>query len=111
MRTTILILFLLPIISQAQVNRSANELARENVKDYVLLKIFRNENYQPVSYTVLKPIKQEHSPIVWSINHTFHIIDSQFVANKKIAVAQPYLFSFYLDKRLNVVLAEGFSAK
>jgi len=46
--------------------------------------------------------------IAWSISHQFEIVDSQFVADKKVAVRKPYYFSFYLDKKLKVVAAESF---
>ncbi|MGK2863495.1 MAG: hypothetical protein ACSLE0_16305 [Chitinophagaceae bacterium] len=111
MRFSLLLFFLVPFISPAQINRSANELARENVQEYIISKLFKDINYQPVSYSSLKPLKQDRSEIAWSINHKFQIIDTQFVADKKIAVAKPYLFSFYLDKKLNVISAESFYAQ
>ena len=106
----LLLLFLLnfSFFSNAQVNRSANELAREKVSEYIVTKIFKDLLYKPVSYSELKPQNQPHVDIAWSINHKFEITDSQFVADKKIAVTKPYFFSFYLDKKLKVVTAESY---
>ena len=108
MRILLVLLLNLPFFSKAQVNRSANELARENVQEYIVTKVFTGLSYKSVSYDELKPQKQKHSKIIWSVNHKFEIVDSQFVADKKIAVRKPYNFSFYLDKNLQVVMAESF---
>ena len=106
----ILLLFLLgaPFLSMAQIDRSANELAREKVQEYIVTKLFKDLPYKPVSYGNLKSQKQPQAEIAWSINHRFEIVDSQFVADKKIAVTKPYYFSFYLDKKLKVVAAESY---
>jgi len=108
MRILLLFLFSLPVISKAQINRSANELARENVREYIVTTIFKNLAYIPVSYSELKSNQQPKADIAWSMNHQFEIIDSQFVADKKIAVRKPYYFSFFLDKKLKVIAAESF---
>lgn len=108
MRILLLLLLGIPSLSKGQVNRSANELARENVKEYIIGKLFKDMPYKPISYTELKTQKQPHIDIAWSMNHKFEIVDSQFVADKKTAVTKAYYFSFYLDKKLNVVTAESF---
>ncbi|MEP7371891.1 MAG: hypothetical protein ABI675_00795 [Chitinophagaceae bacterium] len=108
MRILLLILLGFPFFSNAQINRSANELAREKVKEYIVTKIFKELSYKPISYGELKPQKQPHSEMAWSIIHRFEIVDSQFVSDKKIPVTKPYDFSFTLDKKLNVIAAENF---
>jgi hypothetical protein len=108
MRILLVLLLNPPFFSKAQINRSANELARENVREYIVTKIFKDLSYKSVSYDELKPQKQAHSEIIWSVNHKFEIVDSQFVADKKIAVRKPYYFSFYLDKNLKVITAESY---
>jgi hypothetical protein len=108
MRVVIFLLLIFPFVSNAQVNRSANELARERVEEYIVTKLFKDSVYRPGSFSQLKSRKQPQSEIVWSINHKFEIIDSQFVADKKVAVTRPYYFSFYLDKKLKVLTAESF---
>ena len=103
------ILFMgLPLFSIPQINRSANELAREKVKEYIVTKIFKDLHYQSVSYGELKPQKQDHSETTWFISHKFEITDSQYVDDKKIAVRKPYFFSFYLDKKLKVLAAQSY---
>ena len=108
MRILLLILLGIPFFANGQINRSANELAREKVGEYIVTKLFKDLSYKPVSYTGLKSQKQPHVDIAWSMNHQFEIVDSQFVADKKTAVRKAYYFSFYLDKKLNVVTAESF---
>jgi hypothetical protein len=108
MRVLFFLLISFPFYLKAQINRSANELAREKVADYIVTKLFKDLTYQPVSYGELKESKQPQSDINWVIRHNFEIIDSQFVADRKIAVRKPYSFSFYLDKKLKVLTAESF---
>ena len=108
MRILLLIFISFPIFSGAQVNRSANELAREQVQEYIVTMIFKAKPYKPIYYGELTPQNQPHSEIVWSIHHKFEIVDSQFVSDKKVAVIKPYNFSFFLDKKLKVIGAESF---
>jgi hypothetical protein len=108
MRILLLLLLGVPFFAKAQINRSANELAREKVKEYIVTKIFKDLSYKPIFYGELKSQKQPQVEIAWLMNHKFEIVDSQFVADKKIAVRKAYYFSFYLDKKLNVVTAESF---
>ena len=108
MRILLLLLIVIPFFAKGQFNRSANELARENVKEYIVTKLFKDLSYKPVSYSELKSRKQPHIDIAWLMNHKFEIVDSQLVADKKIAVRKAYYFSFYLDKKLKVVTAESF---
>ncbi|MGZ8557717.1 MAG: hypothetical protein ACXWWC_05270 [Chitinophagaceae bacterium] len=108
MRSFFILFMGIPLFSISQVNRSANELAREKVKDYIVTKIFKDMNYHPVSYGELQPQKQDHSETAWSISHKFEITDSQYLADKKIAIRKPYFFSFYLDKKLKVLGAQSY---
>ncbi len=108
MRLLFILVLGIPLFSSAQINRSANELAREKVQEYIVSKVFKDMLYKPVSYGELKPQKQDHSEIIWFISHQFEITDSQYVADKKIAVRKPYFFSFYLDKKLKVLAAQRY---
>ena len=108
MRILLLIFISFPFFSKAQINRSANELARERIQEYIVTKVFKDLPYKPMSYGELKSHSQPRSEMAWSINHKFEIVDSEFVADKKIAVTKPYDFSFFLDKKLNVIGAENF---
>lgn len=108
MRILIFLLLIFPVVSNAQINRSANELARERVEEYIVTKLFKDFVYKPGSFSQLKSRQQPQSDIAWTINHKFEIVDSQFVADKKVAVTKPYYFSFYLDKKLKVLTAESF---
>ena len=104
----ILILLLVPFISNAQINRSASELAQENIRDYLSTKMFKSRAYKPVSYGELKPNKKLNAEIAWTVEHKFEIADTQPAADRNsIAVIHPYTFTFYLDKKLKVLLAES----
>ena len=108
MRLFIIPLLAIPFCSTSQINRSANELAHERIREYIVTKIFKDLVYKPVSYSPLQEEKQSASNINWSIGHQFEIIDSQLVADKKTAVVKPYYFSFYLDKKMKVVAAGSY---
>jgi hypothetical protein len=105
----VLLLLAAPFAAGAQINRSATELAKEKIENYIVSKVFKGLSYKPVSYGDLEEVTVEGSShAAWSILHRFEIIDSHFVSNKKKAVQKPYYFSFYLDKKLNVVSAEQY---
>jgi hypothetical protein len=104
----IFILLLLPFITKAQINRSASELAHENIKDYISTKIFKNRMYKPVSYGELKPDKEINSSVLWVLDHRFEVAESQTTSDKEPVVEQKlYRFIFYLDKKMKVARAEN----
>ena len=107
MRIVLIIALAFPVFLQAQINRSATELARENIQGYVENKLFKNHSYKPVSYSELKENNKPNQEIVWSIQHIFEIMESQTTSDKKIAAPKKYKFLFYLDKKMNVFIAEG----
>ena len=107
MRLLILLLLTIPFCSAAQINRSANELACERVKEYIETRLFKDLTYKAVSYGQLKPHSKPHSQIMWSIEHKFEIETPVFSDNKS-STLKSYNFSFYLDKKLKVLRAESF---
>ncbi len=108
MRRIVFLLSLLPVVVNAQINRSATELAKENIQEYIMEKIFNGRQYQPVSYGELKPRKEENPDIVWSIEHKFQIAETPTYTGKKIPLQKPYKFMFYLDRKMKVLRAETF---
>lgn len=110
MRLLILLLIITPFFADAQVNRSANELACERVKEYIETRLFKDLTYKAVSYGQLKPHSQPHSPITWSIEHKFEI-ETPVFSNNKTSTLKSYNFSFYLDKKLKVLRAESFMSE
>jgi len=108
MRITLFLLLLLPAVLRAQINRSATELAKENIQEYVTSKLFNGHPYQPVSYGELKSREEKNQEAIWSITHKFEITETETHADKKISVQKPYNFIFYLDKKLKVRRAESY---
>ena len=108
MRIMLLSLFSLPLFCDAQINRSANEVARESVELYICQKLFKNHVYTAGHYGDLQAQNDREINVAWSIIHHFEITDSQYVSNKRIPVLKTYKFSFYLDKKLNVIKADGY---
>ncbi|MEO5562737.1 MAG: hypothetical protein ABIR18_04860 [Chitinophagaceae bacterium] len=107
MRVFLLLLVLIPVGVLAQINRSANELARESVQTYLTTKIYKDQAYNPGSYSELKPIIDKKNPdVAWMIQHKFEI-DEVDKSDKKNVYHKPYKFAFYLDKKMMVLKAEA----
>ena len=108
MRLILVLLVIVPTFSVAQVNRSASELAQENIQSYLTTKLFRLGPYKPVSYGELKAHKESNREIIWMIIHDFEITETQLVDDKRTQVTKNYSFAFFLDKKMQVRRAETF---
>ncbi len=92
----------------AQVNRSANELARETTRDYIINKIFKQQGYRSRAYGELKPWTDKRSVISWTLDHSFEITHRQAAGFVKATDSKrAYKFLFYLDKQMKVLRAEA----
>lgn len=108
MRIIFFLLLAVPLVAQAQLNRSANELAHENIKTYITEKLFKDHLYKPVLYDELKPDNDNRTDIAWSIQHKFEIAETaEPVPKSSTDARQTYKFIFYLDKKLKVLRAEN----
>lgn len=108
MRIILFFLLAAPFVAHAQLNRSANELAHENIKEYITEKLFKDQAYKPVSYDELKPYKIDRTDVVWSVQHKFEIAGTpEPVHSGSTDAQQTYKFIFYLDKKLRVLRAEN----
>jgi hypothetical protein len=108
MRIIFCLLLMLPFFAKAQINRSANELAHENIKTYISTKVFKGHHYKPVAYGELQSNKQYNNEAVWVLDHRFEIEQTLKEPAKDFEnVQQPYRFIFYLDKKMKVVRAEA----
>jgi hypothetical protein len=95
----------------AQENRSATELAKENIADYLSRKIFSGKNYIPETFQVLKSFKAPFKTnIAWTIGHEFSVAESSTFANEKRKKSR-YGFLFYLDKKMTVLRAESYEVR
>jgi len=111
MRIIITILLLLPVGIQAQINRSATELAKETTGEYISTKIFKDKLYQPLLFGVVKAWPDTRSPISWTITHEFIITDVQRSGyNDAPDVQKTYSFIFYLDSKMKVLKAASYSS-
>ena len=109
MRIVLILLLALPLSASSQVNKSATELAREVTREYLVSKIFRGKNYQPLSYSELKPAKNKRNEVEWILEHQFEIAEKPVGYNESNSPKQTYSFVFYLDKRMKVVKAESYT--
>jgi hypothetical protein len=103
MRLTFLLLLLLPLVATAQINRSASELARERIEEYLSAKLFRKQPYQSTTFGELKPASMADSEIVWMMEHRFSILEK---GKESATVWQPYYFVFYFDKKIKILLTK-----
>jgi hypothetical protein len=108
-RLVIFLLCAVPALTNGQINRSATELARENIHEYLTDKLFKSHPYQPISYGQLKAVDKKSRDVKWSIVHKFEITETLREADKKIEVQKPYDFIFYLDDKMRVLGARSYS--
>ena len=110
MRLLLILLLAAPLISFAQINRSANEVAQSVTKEYIVNKVFRDKAYRPVWYGPLRERVDKKDGTNWIIEHRFEIADKQPSSfNNESAPKKEYSFVFFLDKRMKVLKAESFS--
>jgi hypothetical protein len=98
-----------PILVSAQINRSAKELAKERITEYIVTKLYPQMPYKPLTFGKLVAREQPHSDLAWTLVHRFEIADSQMLNDRKTSVIKSVYFAFYLDKKMKVVGAESFN--
>ena len=106
MRIILFFLLILPVIVNAQINRSATEFAKDNISEYITTKLFKGNPYKPVSYGELKSWEEKNAGITCLIEHKFEITEIQTNDGKKASVQKPYEFTFYFNEKMKVVRAE-----
>jgi hypothetical protein len=111
MRTVIFLLLLLPVIANAQFKRSATELAKDRIKEYVTQKLFKDLSYQPGSFGQLTDSKSKDPEVTCFIRHKFLITEIQSHEDLKTPVQKEYQFVFYFDERMKVTAAESVSSE
>ncbi len=110
MRKLILLVLFAPLLATAQINRSANELAQESVKEFLFKKLFSEKDYGAVSFGNLEPFIDKTHKVEWTMEHRFEIKSRQssFDGNLK-TVKTSWYFIFYLDHQMKVVRARSYS--
>jgi hypothetical protein len=108
MRQILIIIMLLPLIAQSQINKSARQFAGERVGEYVSTKLFKDLAYKPLSFGQITERHEKDLDIAWTIEHTFEITDTQFIADRRMPVVKSYRFMFYLDRQMRVKRAETY---
>lgn len=108
MRIVILVLLVVPFFATAQINKSANELAKEVTREYLVTKLFRGKNYQPIRYGELKAKNDKRSSVAWTLEHDFEVTDMEPSGFNNFQNKNFYSFLFFLDKRMKIVKAESF---
>jgi len=107
MRILFLLLLIIPFCTKAQINKSAIQLARDNVDEYVKSKLFRSKFYTSVSYGLLKERKDIDKETVWEMDHVFVIEEKHTVGSNPATSKQEYNFTFYFDSKMNITKAES----
>jgi hypothetical protein len=104
----LILLLAVPFFASAQINKSANELAQEVTREYLVTKLFRGKNYQPIRYGELKAKNDKRSSVAWTLEHDFEVSDARPSGFNDIQNKHFYSFLFFLDKRMKIVKAESF---
>jgi hypothetical protein len=111
MRRLLFLALALPVMSEAQLNRSAREFASEQIHDYIVARLFKDKPYKAISYGEIKSISVPHSPIYWTIDHDFEITDTETAFDKKTVTTKVCRFIFYLDKKMKVLRADSYEVE
>src|SRR4030095_17165646 len=106
MRTIVFLCLLIPALSNAQFKRSATELARDNIRDYVTQKLFKNLSYRPISYGELTTNRAGGSTFSTLIRHKFEITEIESHDSVNVPVQKQHLFVFYFNDKMKVQMAE-----
>jgi len=109
MKRFLFCLLLLPSLLNAQFKRSATELAKENISQFVTNKLFKTGTYHSISYGELTPATDNVREVSWFIEHKFAITEARPGINGRDSVQKLYTFFFYFDKRMNIYQAESYS--
>src|SRR5689334_10575598 len=109
MRTLLFLLLAIPVMSHAQFKRSATELAKDVIKDYLTQKLFKNLSYQPDSYGELIENRGGGPTFSSLIEHKFVIIDTESHGSNKMPAQKEYFFVFYFNDKMKVQMAESIS--
>jgi hypothetical protein len=106
MRILFLLFLLAPVVCSAQINKSATELAREKVQEYVVNKLLITPLYESSSYGELKPQLLTRTKASWGMECRF-----ETQKNSSSGLNQAYRMFFYFDKRMKIVRAESYELK
>lgn len=105
----ITIALLFPLITSAQINRSAAELAKETIKEYVTTKLFSDAEYKPLKFDSIRAWPERRSDIEWTIAHEFEIRRKRSSYSNEERKPELYKVLFYLDKQMKVLRSESSS--
>lgn len=111
MRTVLFFLLLFPAIANAQFKRSATELAKDKVREYVTQKLFKDLSYQPISFSQLTDSKSSDREVAHFIKHKFSVTEIELHEDAKTSVQKEYSFVFYFDDKMKVTGAESVSSE
>ena len=98
-------------LSTAQVNRSANQFAREKVRDYITTKLFRHQSYKEISYGDLQPYETPRNKIAWTLEHRFIIAGYHQAVDMPSTDTASFRFLFYLDDKMKIIKAFSYQQK
>jgi hypothetical protein len=100
-------LVILPFIGNAQFERSAKQLAQENIQDYISTKLFRNRVYEPLSFGEIKTPAEKNREIACYIEHKFLVVEPGYEGDEHVTSRHLYTALFYFDSRMRIVRVES----
>ncbi len=110
MRILLFLLLFMPIVSGAQVNRSATIFAHAQIQDYLLNKLGINVSTFLIEYGALKPAVSANKEVVWSMDFKYQPDpDRKTADNKSNMPGRLYKMLFYFDRKMKIVKAESYA--
>jgi hypothetical protein len=107
MKILLIALLIFPILSRAQNKRSAKELAKENVNEYLVSSVFKTRPYKEVSFGELKSFGDKLSDVIWVIDNQVETTETRKLSDTiSKEVKQLYNFRFYLDRKFHVLTSD-----
>jgi len=107
MKIILLALFILPTIAGAQFKKSAQELATENITKYLSNSVLKDRVFKIVSQGDMKNFNSKDSDISWFVEQQVETTDAQKISDgSSKTVKQLYNFTFYLDRRFEVLKSD-----
>lgn len=107
MRIVFLFLLIVPMGAKAQAKRSANELAHENIQEYITSKIFKDKVYKPLLYKDITSNK-DGTESIWKVVHKFDVANKNEGTSSETTEWRHCTFTFYLSKKMKVLKADGY---
>jgi hypothetical protein len=107
MKIILLAFFIFPTLAKAQFKKSSHELAAENIAKYLSSSVLKDRVFKMISPPEMKTFNSKDSDIWWTVEQQVETINEQKISDTATkTVKQLYNFTFYLDRKLEVLRSD-----